>query len=131
VVFSDWVGLPFRERGLGPEYYDCWGLFVRAFEAGTGLKLDGAERYGELLAGHTDPSYRGAAIALAWRGLEAPTVLKTFDAAVMTIRGRWHVGLMVDATRMLHIPADKTSVIEPVHRFRHVMTEFMRHEALL
>ena len=37
--FSAFVGLPWKDRGRGEGGYDCWGLFIAAFAAGTGIAL--------------------------------------------------------------------------------------------
>ena len=38
-MFSDLVGLPWRDRGRVADEYDCYGLFRAGFTAGTGIVL--------------------------------------------------------------------------------------------
>lgn len=115
----DWwiryVGLPFGE---GPGQVTCWGLVRRVY----------AERLGRLLPAYGEISARDlAAVARAmeagaaadgWVEASAPEPL---DVCLMR-SGRGgalavHVGVVVDATRMLHVEAASAAVVVPL---RHV-----------
>lgn len=128
--FSRFVGLGYEERGSGPQTFDCWGLFRAAYEAGTGLSLAAFDPYSGPVELSPAALEGGPAIPLAWTVLESPGALRAYDAVLMAIRRKYHVGLMVDRQNMLHIQRGKTSVIEPVSRYSSVVVDFMRSEEL-
>lgn len=111
--WSAFVGLPWRDRGRGPDGYDCWGLCRAAFTAATAIELPS---YAE--------GYRSAADAAATARVLAREVadwidvatagVAPLDAAVMTIAGRFHIGLVVRPGSVLHMPFQGTSVIAPL-----------------
>jgi len=124
--FSAFVGLPWHDRGRDASGYDCWGLFVAAFYAGTGIDLPSyADDYttaidkaevARIFAGELGD---WAEVA---RGHERP-----FDGATMRIAGQLHIGLIVARGRMLHMPMGKSSVIERLDRYTPVLTGLYRH----
>lgn len=97
------VGLAYRDKGRGPDAWDCWG----------GVRMVLADVF------HVDlPDYRdaythandrrsvagavSAGLAHGWRRVEAP---RAGDLLVLSILGRpWHCGLMVNASQFLHWP---------------------------
>ncbi len=97
---DDWVGLPYRELGRGPESYDCLGLFVALQRARHGrtvfdpmCTVQTAMRKG--FAAHEKPNWRrvnvghpGCAILFKVRGLEL------------------HIAYGLDDQRMLHTGQD-------------------------
>lgn len=128
----DWdkyVGLPWKDCGRDESGYDCYGLFCAAFEEGTGVTLPS-------LSGSYTTYEDRAAVAAALAGGRGPWARATlpprpFDALLVPLRGLWHVALIVQEGRMLHIRARQTSVIESTARFATLPTELYRHEALL
>jgi cell wall-associated NlpC family hydrolase len=126
VDWSAFVGLPWRDRGRGAGGYDCWGLLIAAFEVGTGVALPSHDgRYQTAADGVETAAILDGELG-AWREVLEVSVAP-FDVALMKIGGRLHVGLMVRRGLMLHLPARKTSVIEPIARFRPVLTGYFRH----
>jgi cell wall-associated NlpC family hydrolase len=101
-----WIGLPFRDKGRGPDGYDCWG-YVRAIML---------ERFGVTLPdyadAYTDP-HDHASVATAveaglrdgWKSVSAPCC---GDLVVIKIAGRpWHCALAVSPDRFLHCPSQQ------------------------
>jgi cell wall-associated NlpC family hydrolase len=113
--WSVFVGLPWRDRGRSAEGYDCWGLFRAAFLAGTGIKLPGHEDDYRSAADRNETAAVLAGGLGDWIGY-SDTDMQAFDGAVMTVTGRFHIGLVVRRGLMLHMPFKGTSVIEPMGR---------------
>jgi cell wall-associated NlpC family hydrolase len=123
--WSDFVGLPWSERGRGPQSYDCWGLLRAAFEVGTGIEL---------------PSHAGAYSAADqaevrsliegsrgdWNRVPGGQE-RAFDGVVMRLNGELHVGIVVRRGRLLHVRRGALSAIEPISRFGTNDLELYRH----
>lgn len=125
--FSTFVGLRWQDRGRGQPGYDCWGLLIAAFAAGTGIALPSHDgQYTTARAG-TETAALYAIDVEDWAEIPLGTE-RPFDAAVMTVAGRFHVGLIVRRGSMLHMPMGRTSVIEPLPRLR--LTGLYRHGAM-
>jgi len=113
---AGYVGLPYRAGGRDRDGVDCWGL-VRLVYAEC-LQID-LPLYGEVAA--TD--YRSVARQIAgdrdtgpWRPVTEP---RAFDVAIMRHGASQlicHVGVMIDARRVLH-----------VERFKNTCTEAANH----
>lgn len=126
--FSDFVGLPWKDRGRGPEY-DCWGLVVAVFAAGTGIELPSHDGLYTSAAARAETAQVFAGEVGDW--LEVPRDSEVpFDAAVMKIAGGFHIGMIVRRGLMLHMPRAKLSVIEPLSRFEAVLLGIYRHKGL-
>ena len=108
-----YVGLPWRDHGRDRSACDCWGLVRLVYAEVLTIDLPSyAEAYVSV-AEHDeiDRTLRGAQsapwseVAEAW----------AFDVVLIRL-GRWttHVGLMVDAGRMLHMPERAAARIEPI-----------------
>ena len=109
--WQPFVGLPF---GQGPGRVTCWGLVRRVY----------ADRLGVELPEHGDVApddLRRVALAMT-RGAEAetwaaPAAPRPLDVVLMrhpTAARIGHVGVMVDAARVLHVEAATASVVVPV-----------------
>jgi cell wall-associated NlpC family hydrolase len=104
---DDWIGIPYRERGRGPEEYDCLGLF---------LALQRVRHGRELFDPHCTMT-RAARVRLAdqfrpdWRHVERA---EEGAAVLFHVKGMaLHVGYALDARRMLHASGEAgQSVIE-------------------
>ncbi len=125
---SAFVGLPWRDRGRGEGGYDCWGLFRLAFEAGTGIELPSYAGAYRTAADRAETAHVLAGEVGDWRPIE-PGEERRFDAAVMVVQGRFHIGLVVQRGTMLHMPLRGTSVIEPWAR-RYRLDQIYRHKRL-
>lgn len=108
-----YVGLPF---GDGPGQVHCWGLVCLVFADQRGIRLapypaswrDHRAVHRAMTDGQDGPQ---------WQPVDAPQV---FDVAVMRHprTGRiGHVGVMVDAGRVLHVEASSAAVVVPIDHF--------------
>lgn len=128
--WSAFVGLPWRDRGRGPDGFDCWGLLIAAFKAGTGIQLP---TYSADYSNSADERETRAVLAGErgdWSKIDE-RASRPFDAALMTIGKRVHVGLLVRRGLMLHMPVNKTSVIVPLSRYSAVLDGIYRHTGML
>jgi cell wall-associated NlpC family hydrolase len=125
--WSDWVGRPWRDRGRGQGGFDCWGLVVAAFEAGTGVALPA---YADGYSSAADRAETAAIFAGevgGWSEVPADRAMP-YDAMVVSNGRRLHVGLVVRRGLVLHQPFNQTSRLEPVSRFAD--PHFFRHRSL-
>lgn len=115
---SRYVGLPFRDGGRGPDAYDCWGLVRAVYADRLGIDLPS---YGEISARDLVRVARamGAAQDDGWATVAAP---QDFDVVLMR-SGRGggdrtvHVGVMVDAHRMMHAELATGVTVVPITHF--------------
>lgn len=128
-MFDRFVGLPWRDGGRDATGYDCWGLLRLAFEQSRGVILPS---YSEAYEGVAD---REAVAALfdAGRAAWAPVAAggeRPWDVVLLHHRP-WHVGIVVGAGRMLHIPHGGQSLIEPytARNLARRIEGFYRYEA--
>ena len=125
--WSAFVGLPWQDRGRGPGY-DCWGLLIAAFAIGTSIELPShADEYATA-ADRADTAAVFAGEVGDWTEVEDQ---RSFDVAVLRIQRGLHVGLVVRRGLVLHMPRSKTSVIEPLDRYRPVIEGIYRHKRLM
>lgn len=97
------VGLPYRDKGRGPDAWDCWGgvrmVLAEVFHAEL-------PDYADAYSGAADHASVAAAVSAGlrdgWQRAEAPS---EGDLLILRIAGRpWHCGLMVNARMFLHWP---------------------------
>ena len=110
---SEYIGLPFKERGRDRSGLDCWGL----------LRLILQEQFNADLPCHSE-DYEST-----WRSKQVAPLIKVKkdqygqqivkgreqpgDVALFNILGRpMHVGLVVGEKKMLHIEREQTSCLE-------------------
>lgn len=109
-----YVGLPFGE---GAGQVTCWLLVCRVYRDVLGVDLPA---YGEISARDLVRVARaiGAGKDDGWRAVAPPQAL---DVCLMrSPRGGaaiCHVGVMVDATRVLHVEEATAAVVVPVWHF--------------
>lgn len=125
--WGKYVGLPFGE---GAGEVTCWSLVVRVYAAEMGITLP---VYGEISARDLATVARTMGreqLGERWRAVSDP---QAFDVAIMR-RGSGgqaivHVGVMIDATRMLHVEAASHAVLVPVvhHSVRGRIAGFRRY----
>lgn len=133
-----YVGLRFRDGGRARPAVDCWGLVRLVLMECCGIEVPG---YGDVAAADL------MAVALRisaqsavdpWTPVTAP---RAFDVATMTGRHRSaggshlvvaHVGVVVDAGRLLHIEAASGAVVVPLDHptIRPRLRGFFRHRVL-
>lgn len=111
---AGYVGIPYRAGGRDRDGVDCWGLVRMVYAERLGIDLP---TYGEIAA--TD--YRSIARQIAgdqtlgpWQPVTEP---RAYDVVVMRHGSSLvlcHVGVMIDADRVLHIERRKGACIESV-----------------
>lgn len=99
---GEYVGLPYRDRGRGPDAFDCWGLVRHVLIERADLPVpDCAQQYQG--AGDLSGTERAFADYLgAWVPVQQP---QRFDVAVYRLQGRLHCALVLGAGWMLHVGA--------------------------
>lgn len=130
---GQYVGLPFRKRGLDRSGVDCYGLLRLVMGEQHGIWLP---TYGEVPVG---PRTELRAILRAtrregWRNVERGSV-QAFDGVLMSAYGTdapLHVGVAISPTEILHIEDAHDSIIARLSdsRVRARLISFHRHEAL-
>lgn len=124
-----WVGLPWTDRGRGPDGYDCWGLLRAAFRQGTGIELPShADAYGTA-ADQAEVAAVMAGEAGDWCEVQ-PGRERPFDGASMVLMGTLHVGIITVPGRLLHVRRGRLSAIEPLARFAGNRLKLFRHRML-
>ena len=126
-----YVGLPFAERGRGPEAYDCYGLLRRVYAEKLGIALpsfsddytttEDGEALSDLIAGNLSP----------WRDIARGSE-RVGDGVLMTLAGQpRHVGIVAAPGRVLHIERGMGSIIEPYTspRISRRIVGFFRHRS--
>lgn len=125
-----YVGIPFMDGGRDRAGCDCWGLVRLVYAEVLGIDLPS---YGEIAARDVVAAtrqIRDASAAAPWVPVAGPA--QPMDVLVMAGRPL-HVGVMVDARRVLHVEAATAAVIVEVERCAHVRARRLalyRHEAL-
>jgi len=132
---TDWtqyVGIPRLPHGRDRDGCDCWGLvrLVYASECGVALPSYAGEYVGLEERAEIARLIRDFRDAGPWRKVKGAPV--PFDVLVFRVAGEGaHVGLAIDAARMLHVHRDHSKV--ELHDHRPWSTRLVgawRHEAL-
>jgi cell wall-associated NlpC family hydrolase len=131
-----YVGIPFVDGGRDMAGCDCWGLvrLVHFREAGIELPSYGEIAAADLLA--TARAMRDGAISEPWTKVTG-AARRAMDVVLMrrlgdSGRAPVHVGIMVDARRMLHIvrAADSHTVPLDHPTVKPRVLDFFRHRDL-
>lgn len=129
---SAYVGIPFRERGRDRAGLDCWGLVRLVLAEQRGIEVP------SFVTDYSgDDGQEIAALIAANRGIgseipsgdEQPFELALFRMPCGGGLLPWHVGIVVDAGRVLHTTRYLgASVIESTRgpRLRHLVAGFQR-----
>lgn len=98
-----YVGLPYRDKGRGPDAWDCWGGVRYYLQREHALLLpDYADAYTSAVDGDSVAAAVGAGLVTDWREVTKP---RPGDLVILRIGKRpWHCAVMVDARRFLHWP---------------------------
>lgn len=129
--FAPYVGLPF---GDGPGEVTCWGLVVAVYRDLHGIALPS---YGEISSRDLLRVVRAMEADSAIDPWHPATNPAAFDVALMAgPKGGphiYHVGLVIDARRIIHAVEGSDTAILPLNHFSIAgrMRGFRRHEALL
>ena len=111
---NDYVGLPWRERGRDREGLDCWGLVRLVLAEQRGIDLPS---YAGDYASTEERAEIAALIAGRSSGMVEPVAAgaeRPFD--LIQLRdgdAPTHIGLVVAAGDMLHIPRRRAAVVVP------------------
>ena len=103
---AEYIGLPYQEGARGPDAFDCWGLVRHVLAREFHVELPSYD-YGptalerQQTINHLRPQYQ-------------PTKSTPGAIALMSIAGRPHVGVCVDAEHVLHAREGTGSVLERV-----------------
>lgn len=124
-----YVGLPFVDGGRDRRGVDCWGLVKIVYADCLGIELP---TYGEISARELRRiagTVGDAQTTETWRQVIDP---QPFDVAVMRAGASAiaaHVGVMVDARRVLHVERASSACIEDIDTpmMRHRVTGYWRH----
>lgn len=131
-----WIGLPYRDKGRGPDAFDCYGL-SRAILAEQGCLLpDYADAYSTADDHASVSAAVRAGLAERWLPVDRP---RAFDLIILNIAARpWHCGVMLSFDRFIHVmpPNPHTQVetyscIERVDspRWQRRIAGYYRHES--
>lgn len=102
-VFARYIGLSYRDKGRGPDAWDCWGGVRMVFAEVYGLALpDYADAYSTAADFESVSAAIEAGLADGWVRQERP---QAGDLLSLKIAGRpWHCGIMVNDEQFLHWP---------------------------
>jgi len=114
IDYSDYIGLPYKCRGRGPEYYDCYGLCVKVYKELLNIELPN-----HLEVDYDDKWYdKGKNCILDtikdnWEYVNKP--YRKYDLTVLfngTTTYPNHVALWLSNNKILHITESITSTID-------------------
>ncbi|TCM84775.1 NlpC/P60 family protein [Rhodovulum steppense] len=112
--WAGYVGIPFEDGGRGRCACDCWGLVRLVHAECLGVELPS---YGEISARDLVRVARAIGAGQADPCWEVVDIPAAFDVVLMRARGDSrsvaHVGIAVDADRLLHTEAATGSVVVP------------------
>ena len=131
---SKFVGKPFREGGRGPDVYDCWGIVWATYKQILGVILPD---YSEIGTNETISVTRQMQESIStgpWLRVAAP---QEFDVMVARrdphSKYPGHVGIMLDANRVLHVWRERdvhiSRVAEPT--LQGLILGYYRYKTLL
>lgn len=110
---TPYIGLPWRERGLDRDGIACWGLVRLVYAEHLGLQVpDYAAEVASLQErAEVAAVFAGGTMGGLWASVPEQTA-RPFDVVVFRRAGLdAHVGLVVEAGRMLHITDGQDSAI--------------------
>lgn len=130
--WNDYIGKEFKEKGRGPDYFDCWGLvrhvYLYHFSGGPVLPS-----YDECYKSTQDKDILASLIkeqSQQWKYVHEP---KEFDIVVLKIVGLpFHVGIVTKQGYMLHCLENVNTVHEKYTsmRWANKIAGFYRHEPI-
>lgn len=134
---NKYIGLPFREGGRGPVYFDCWGLVAEILRVERRLELD---TYAEIATADSASIEAKIAEEVArndWIKVE-PADARAFDVCLMWVhrlasKTMSHIGIVERPGRVLHIHRDAHAVCVKFSRLGPAfqIAGFYRHRRLL
>lgn len=130
MMLSDYVGLPFAERGRSRAGIDCWGLVRLVYAERLGLDLP---RLDEAYVSTADRATLQALVEegrSAWREI-LPTEVRLLDLALMSNLGVPHIGIVAGPGLVLHVEEGCDAALERLEsaRIARRLRGFFRHES--
>jgi cell wall-associated NlpC family hydrolase len=105
-----YLDIPFLEHGRSQAGCDCWGLVRLAWAEQRGVELPAWDAYTDI---KDRPAIQGL-LAEALAGFQEIVAPEEFAIALFrSAVSVFHVGLMVDRERMLHIERDAGVWVQP------------------
>jgi probable lipoprotein NlpC len=117
--WADYIGIPFADHGRDESGCDCWGLARLVYRREQGIELPSYTDVYDSVKDGVGLSGNWEAVKHAWRKIETP-----IEFAIPLFRfhsGLLHVGVMIDAERMLHVEAGKMACVEKVAPWRNLL----------
>lgn len=106
---GEYIGLPWRADGGARDGVNCWGLLALVYRERFGLELGHVGTLaGSEAADVVAVLERSAA---HWAEVVDRRRVVLGDAVLLRVMGRWHVGMVVEPWRMLHVDG-RTSGLE-------------------
>lgn len=123
--FDKYVGIPFANKGRGPDAYDCWGLVWHVLHEEFGLDVPS---YADEYADSNDETSAAAIAKHRHEWLHIPHANSRLGDVVEMMRGGklWHVGLLLPGGWVLHTNEGTGSVAEEVEWLWPRITGFYR-----
>lgn len=126
---DDYIGIPFLPDGRDRDGLDCYGLVCLVYRDRLGVDLPGIRGiYSRNTAGCLKRVARAMAEEkLKWRKVEVPA---PYDVVMLrTGEYAWHVGLVIDKRRMLHVLEGTDTMIDEYAglEWRHRIEGFYRY----
>lgn len=104
--WNQWIGLPFRMRGRGPDKYDCYGLIRAALLDAKGIRLPA------FLDDEAPVDQEAHDHLERWVLVDAPHPIP-FDICCFNMPHRLsHLGLALDGNTFLHVTMGSPSRVE-------------------
>lgn len=109
--YAKWIGLPYRDKGRGPDAYDCWGGARAVLQSEFGLVLpDYLDAYTSSNDGDSVASAVASGLRDGWTAVQIP---REGDLLILRIAARpWHCGVMVNERMFLHWPPVSTKGVQ-------------------
>jgi len=115
--WNAYIGIPFAEKGRGPDGVDCWGLVQLVYRQERGIELPGYEWCYETTNDRDSLSFTIDHERIAkWNTVETP---HSMDVVILKMRGvPMHVGLITKKNHMIHCARGIGTVHEPYNGMR-------------
>lgn len=119
---EEYIGLPFKQHGRGPEAYDCYGLVRLIYLRELGISLPDYE-YGDKDQWH---QLWEEANQPRWMRVREP---ETLDVVLLVAQRNPHIGLYLKGRKLLHVPEHGESCIDLLDspRWRSRIEGYYRH----
>ena len=128
---SEYIGLPFKDRGRGPDGWDCWGFFQKLKQEQDGLEIPSyIDKYETIQEKNRVSNAIIRGIEDEWVEVDEDNA-KQGDGVVFEIKGMvFHIGYILQPPQFLHIHKNINSCLDRwTHgRWNRRIDGFYRHE---